>query len=74
MGRLDCTASIKPKVSPLGFLNPFLYANAVVTEFAHDVTLAGTNAITNTIQGYTAWTWLGTACSGLGTPRWLGDP
>jgi kumamolisin len=48
----------------VGFLNPLLYANAA--EVAHDVT-SGTNAITNTVQGYSAgpgWD----ACSGLGTP------
>jgi kumamolisin len=48
----------------VGFLNPLLYANA--GEVAHDVT-SGTNAITNTVQGYSAgpgWD----ACSGLGTP------
>jgi kumamolisin len=48
----------------VGFLNPFLYANAGAV--VHDVTV-GTNAITNTVQGYHAgpgWD----ACSGLGTP------
>jgi kumamolisin len=48
----------------VGFLNPLLYANA--GEVTHDVT-SGTNAITNTVQGYSAgpgWD----ACSGLGTP------
>jgi kumamolisin len=48
----------------VGFLNPLLYANA--GEVSHDVT-SGTNAITNTVQGYSAgpgWD----ACSGLGTP------
>lgn len=48
----------------VGFLNPLLYANAGAV--AHDVT-QGTNAITNTVQGYSAgagWD----ACSGLGTP------
>jgi kumamolisin len=47
----------------VGFLNPFLYANAGVV---HDVT-SGTNAIANTVKGYTAgqgWD----ACTGLGTP------
>jgi len=49
----------------VGFLNPFLYANAasgVVT----DVT-SGTNAIQGTVEGYTAtvgWD----PCTGLGTP------
>jgi kumamolisin len=48
----------------VGFLNPLLYANAGAV--LHDVTV-GTNAITNTVQGYQAgpgWD----ACSGLGTP------
>lgn len=48
----------------VGFLNPFLYANAGAV--MHDVTI-GNNAITNTVQGYQAgpgWD----ACSGLGTP------
>jgi kumamolisin len=48
----------------VGFLNPLLYANA--STVVHDVT-SGTNAITNTVQGYQAgpgWD----ACSGLGTP------
>jgi kumamolisin len=47
-----------------GFLNPTLYANAA--RAVHDVT-QGTNAITNTVQGYNAvpgWD----ACTGLGTP------
>jgi kumamolisin len=47
-----------------GFLNTLLYANAGT--LLHDVTV-GTNAITNTVQGYQAghgWD----ACSGLGTP------
>ena len=49
----------------VGFLNPFLYANA-----ANGVVAAvtdGTNTITNTVQGYNAgpgWN----ACTGLGTP------
>lgn len=48
----------------VGFLNPWLYANAGVV--AHDVT-QGTNALANTVQGYSAGTgW--DACSGLGTP------
>ncbi|KAE8756112.1 S8 family serine peptidase [Paraburkholderia madseniana] len=53
------------KQKNVGFLNPFLYgaaANGVV----HDVTV-GTNAITDTVQGYDAgpgWD----ACTGLGTP------
>jgi kumamolisin len=49
----------------VGFLNPFLYAN-VAKGIVHDVT-SGTNAITDTVKGYTAgpgWD----ACSGLGTP------
>jgi len=48
----------------VGFLNPFLYANA--KEVFQDVT-AGTNAIENTVKGYKAgpgWD----ACTGLGTP------
>ena len=48
----------------VGFLNTLLYANAGA--LLHDVTV-GTNAITNTVQGYQAgpgWD----ACSGLGTP------
>jgi kumamolisin len=47
----------------VGFLNPLLYANAAVVR---DVTV-GTNAISNTLQGYQAgpgWD----ACTGLGTP------
>jgi kumamolisin len=53
------------KKKNVGFLNPFLYANAAAG-VVHDVT-SGTNAITNTVQGYTAgagWD----ACTGLGTP------
>ena len=53
------------KKKNVGFLNPFLYANAAAG-VVHDVT-SGTNAITNTVQGYNAgpgWD----ACSGLGTP------
>ncbi len=49
----------------VGFLNPFLYANAG-SGVVRDVTV-GTNAITNTVQGYKAasgWD----ACTGLGTP------
>ena len=49
----------------VGFLNPFLYANAARGLF-HDVT-QGANAITNTVAGYDAgpgWD----ACTGLGTP------
>jgi kumamolisin len=49
----------------VGFLNPFLYSNAA-NGVVHDVT-SGTNAITNTINGYNAgpgWD----ACTGLGTP------
>jgi kumamolisin len=53
------------KGKPVGFLNPFLYAS-VAEGVVHDVT-TGTNAITNTVKGYTAghgWD----ACTGLGTP------
>jgi kumamolisin len=53
------------KQKPVGFLNPFLYAN-VNKGVVHDVT-SGTNAINNTVQGYSAgpgWD----ACTGLGTP------
>ena len=53
------------KKKNVGFLNPFLYANAA-KGVMHDVT-SGTNAITNTVKGYTAgpgWD----ACTGLGTP------
>jgi kumamolisin len=53
------------KKKNVGFLNPFLYANAAAG-VVHDVT-SGTNAIKNTIQGYNAgagWD----ACTGLGTP------
>jgi kumamolisin len=49
----------------VGFLNPFLYAN-VANGVVHAVT-SGTNAISNTTDGYTAgagWN----ACTGLGTP------
>jgi kumamolisin len=49
----------------VGFLNPFLYANAG-KGVVHDVT-EGTNAIANTIKGYNSglgWD----ACTGLGTP------
>lgn len=49
----------------VGFLNPFLYANAS-KGVVHAVT-SGTNAITNTTKGYEAgpgWN----ACTGLGTP------
>lgn len=49
----------------VGFLNPFLYANAANGVVA-DVTY-GTNTIPNTVQGYNAgpgWN----ACTGLGTP------
>lgn len=52
------------KKKNVGFLNPFLYANAA--KVVHDVT-SGTNAITNTVKGYNAgkgWD----ACTGLGTP------
>jgi kumamolisin len=52
------------KGKPVGFLNPFLYANA--SKVTHDVT-SGTNAIKNTVKGYEAGTgW--DACTGLGTP------
>jgi kumamolisin len=53
------------KKKRVGFLNPFLYANAqngVLKDVIH-----GTNAITGTVKGYTAqagWD----ACTGLGTP------
>ena len=53
------------KQKNVGFLNPTLYANASAG-VVHDVT-AGTNAIANTVKGYSAgpgWD----ACSGLGTP------
>jgi kumamolisin len=53
------------KQKNVGFLNPTLYANATAG-VVHDVT-AGTNAIANTVKGYSAgpgWD----ACSGLGTP------
>ncbi|MGO9730628.1 S53 family peptidase [Mycobacterium sp.] len=53
------------KQKNVGFLNPFLYSN-VAKGVVHDVT-SGTNAITNTVQGYYAgpgWD----PCSGLGTP------
>jgi len=49
----------------VGFANPFLYANAT-SGIMTDVT-KGTNAIANTVKGYTAaagWD----ACTGLGTP------
>jgi kumamolisin len=49
----------------VGFLNPFLYAN-VRNGVVHDV-VSGTNAIKDTVQGYSAgpgWD----ACTGLGTP------
>jgi len=52
------------KKNRVGFLNPFLYANAGTV--MHDVT-SGTNAIANTVKGYDAgvgWD----ACTGLGTP------
>jgi kumamolisin len=52
------------KQKNVGFLNPFLYANAATV--MHDVT-QGTNAIKDTLKGYTAgpgWD----ACTGLGTP------
>jgi kumamolisin len=53
------------KGKSVGFLNPFLYANA-----ANGVVVGvtdGTNTITKTVQGYNAgpgWN----ACTGLGTP------
>ena len=53
------------KKQNVGFLNPFLYANAA-KGLVHDVT-SWTNAIKNTIKGYNAgpgWD----ACTGLGTP------
>ena len=53
------------KQKNVGFLNPFLYAQ-VANGVVNDVT-QGTNAIKDTVQGYTAgpgWD----ACSGLGTP------
>lgn len=49
----------------VGFLNPFLYANAAAG-IVHEVT-SGTNAIKDTVKGYEAgpgWN----ACTGLGTP------
>jgi kumamolisin len=52
------------KQKNVGFLNPFLYANAPTV--MHDV-VTGTNAITGTVKGYNAgpgWD----ACTGLGTP------
>jgi kumamolisin len=53
------------KKKNVGFLNPFLYSHVAQGVF-HDVT-TGTNAITNTVKGYTAGTgW--DACTGLGTP------
>jgi kumamolisin len=53
------------KQKNVGFLNPFLYAN-VAKGVVRDVTV-GTNAITDTVEGYSAgpgWD----ACTGLGTP------
>jgi len=52
------------KQKNVGFLNPFLYANA--KKVMRDIT-KGTNAIKNTVKGYKAkagWD----ACTGLGTP------
>jgi kumamolisin len=52
--------------SPIGFLNPFLYAHASADLFG-DVT-KGDNGIRKTVGGYPAgpgWD----ACTGLGTPR-----
>ena len=54
------------KQNRVGFLNPFLYANAA-SGVVSDVTV-GTNEIPNTIVGYPAgagWD----ACTGLGTPN-----
>jgi kumamolisin len=53
------------KKKRVGFLNPFLYGN-VAKGIVRDVTI-GTNAISNTVNGYAAspgWD----ACTGLGTP------
>jgi kumamolisin len=51
----------------VGFLNPFLYANAA-NGVVHEVT-SGTNAIKSTVQGYSAAPGLvWNACTGLGTP------
>jgi kumamolisin len=53
------------KQKNVGFLNPFLYADAAKGS-VKDVT-SGTNAIKNTVKGYKAgpgWD----ACTGLGTP------
>lgn len=53
------------KKKNVGFLHPFLYANAA-KGVVRDVT-SGTNAIKNTVKGYNAgpgWD----ACTGLGTP------
>ena len=53
------------KKKNVGFLNPFLYSN-VAKGVVKDVT-QGTNAIHNTVKGYSAarnWD----ACTGLGTP------
>jgi len=53
------------KQKNVGFLNPFLYANAA-KGIVHGVT-SGTNAIKHTVKGYKAgpgWN----ACTGLGTP------
>jgi kumamolisin len=53
------------KQKNVGFLNPFLYANAA-KGVVNDITV-GTNAIKNTVAGYNAgdgWD----ACTGLGTP------
>jgi kumamolisin len=52
------------KKKNVGFLNPFLYANAA--KVTHDVT-SGSNAIKPMVKGYSAgvgWD----ACTGLGTP------
>jgi kumamolisin len=54
------------KQKRVGFINPFLYANAAAGA-TNDVT-GGTNAIKNTVKGYNAgpgWD----ACTGLGTPN-----
>jgi kumamolisin len=49
----------------VGFLNPFLYSNS--TKGVVSDVKSGTNAIKDTVKGYTAgpgWN----ACAGLGTP------
>jgi kumamolisin len=60
VGRLN-----QAKQKPVGFINPFLYANTEKS-IVRDVT-SGTNTITNTVKGYDAgpgWD----ACTGLGAP------